>query len=86
MSAYQKWLEQPYDQAAKEAEEFNQKYNNALDSLMANATVEDLREALWSPEPELMHLFRIDGLEFHRSVIRSLRNYFASEAREMAEQ
>lgn len=86
MSAYQKWLEQPYDQAAREFEEFRRRYNNALDTLMANATVEDLREALWSPEPELMKLFRIDGLEFHRSVIRCLRNHFASEAREMAEQ
>lgn len=86
MSAHQKWLEQPYDQAAKEAEEFSRRYNEALDSLVANATVEDLREALWTPEDDLMRLLHTDGLEFHRSVIRSLRNHFASEAREMAEQ
>lgn len=86
MSAYQKWLEQPYDQAAREFEEFRRRYKNALESLMANATVEDLREALWTPEDDLMRLLHTDGLEFHRSVIRSLRNHFADEARVMAEQ
>lgn len=86
MSAYQKWLEQPYDQADMEAEEFSRKYSKALESLIESATVEDLREALWSPEDDLMKLLHTDGLEFHRSVIRSLRNHFADEARVMAEQ
>lgn len=86
MNAYDNWLEQPYYKADMEAERFRVRYNEALNSLMESATVEDLREALWSHEDNLMKLLHTDGLEFHKSVIRCLRNHFAREARVMAEQ